>query len=102
MKRLHRRSAAELLPGNTIETAIPDFISGGSLVNAATPSEHVSAYCRAVLCRLIPNDIWGMGSEGEENRDTFLHHVNQFINLRRFENLTLHHVSQNLKVCGPY
>lgn len=101
MKKRHRRSAAELLPGSNQKTAIPDFTSGSSLVDAATSSEHVSAFCRAVLCKLIPNDFWGTGSEGGENKDTFLHQVDRFTTLRRFENLTLHNVSQNLKVYSP-
>ncbi|MCJ1247012.1 hypothetical protein MMC30_004223 [Trapelia coarctata] len=98
VKKLHRRSAARRLPGSTNQKAISDFVSGSSLVDAATPSEHVSAFCRAVLCKLIPSDLWGTGSEGRENRDILLHQVDRFINLRRFENLTLHNVSQKLKI----
>ena len=64
----------------------------------ATPAEQVSAFCRSVLLRLIPFDLWGEGQDGEKNKNIILHHVNQFIFLRQFENMNLHSVSQKLKV----
>jgi telomerase reverse transcriptase len=67
-------------------------------VEYATPSSDVSAFCRAVLARLIPHGFWGVGKEGEENQHVIMRHVDRFIRLRKFENLSLHLVSQSLKV----
>ena len=50
------------------------------------------------MLRLLPNQIWGDGKEGEENRRVFLRHVDSFVRLRRFENMTLHNAYQGLKV----
>jgi telomerase reverse transcriptase len=58
----------------------------------------VSAFCRAVLSRLLPSDFWGVRDAKEANERVFLHNVDRFIELRRFESLSLHEVSQGLKV----
>lgn len=59
----------------------------------------VSAFCRAVISRLLPSDVWGTGDTKIANEKAFLQNVNRFIELRRFESLSLHEVSQGLKVC---
>lgn len=77
--------------------------SGGTglpthMTDYATPVASVSAFCRAVLLRLIPNDLYGIGPEGAKNRDTIMKHVDTFVALRKFESLSLHEVAQGLKV----
>jgi len=57
----------------------------------------VSAFCRAVLLRLIPSDFWGAGDTKAHNEKIFLRNVDRFIKLRRFETLSLHDVCQGLK-----
>ncbi|KAK2750170.1 hypothetical protein FQN57_004666 [Myotisia sp. PD_48] len=68
------------------------------MTDYATPMSSVSAFCRAVLSNLIPNEMYGSGNEGIQNRDIVLRYVDKFICLRRFESLTLHEVSQCIKV----
>lgn len=72
-----------------------------SLTDYATPASSVSAFCRAVLHRLIPHRFFGDGKSGVWNRKNIMAHVDSFIKLRRFENLTLHEVCKGLKVCAP-
>ncbi|PGH27913.1 hypothetical protein AJ80_00463 [Polytolypa hystricis UAMH7299] len=69
-----------------------------SMTDYATPPAAVSAFCRAVLQKLIPNDLFGMGEDGARNRDIVMRHIDTFIHLRRFESLSLHEVSQGLKI----
>ncbi len=69
-----------------------------SMVEYATPASDVSAFCRAVLARLIPHGFWGVGKEGEENQRVIMRQIDCFIHLRKFESLSLHLVSQRLKV----
>jgi telomerase reverse transcriptase len=64
----------------------------------ATPTAHVSAFCRAVLSHLIPRDFWGSGETQKHNEKVFHQNVDRFISLRRFESLSLHEVSQGTKV----
>jgi hypothetical protein len=71
-----------------------------SLVDFATPASHVSAFCRATFSSLIPHGFWGAGKEAEQNQKVIMQHVDGFIHLRRFENFSLHLVSQKLKVNG--
>lgn len=71
-----------------------------SMIDFATPAADVSAFCRAVLCNLIPNGFWGVGNGADANQKVIMHHVDRFIHLRRFENLSLHLVSQKLQVGG--
>lgn len=68
------------------------------IVDYAIPFANVSAFCRAVLGKLIPNDFWGQGVGGDHNREVIMHAIDRFIRLRRFESFTLHRVIQGLKV----
>ena len=75
------------------DSAKPSFIS------LATPHSNVSAFCRAALSTTIPNGFWGDGALGQRNKMVVMRHVDRFIRLRRFENMSLHTVCQELKVC---
>ena len=68
------------------------------LVLLATPLSDVSAFCQAVLSNLIPNRFWGEGKQGQENKTVIMRNIDSFVRLRRFESLSLHTVSQGLKV----
>jgi Telomerase ribonucleoprotein complex - RNA binding domain len=69
-----------------------------SMLDHSTPTSMVSAFCRAVLSRLLPSEFWGTSDTRTKNEKVFLQNVDRFINLRRFESLSLHEVSQGLKV----
>ena len=69
-----------------------------NLVDAANPVSQVSAFCQAVISKLLPREAWGLGTDGERNREIVLKNVDVFVSLRRFESLSLHTVSQRLKV----
>jgi len=58
----------------------------------------VSAFCQAVLAKIIPNDFWGCDKVQTHNQTAFLKKVDHFIRMRRFEQLSLHEVLQDLKV----
>ncbi|KAJ5442593.1 reverse transcriptase [Penicillium cf. griseofulvum] len=63
-----------------------------SLTDYATPASSVSAFCRAVIQKLIPRQFWGLV------RMLVLRHVDRFIKLRRFESLSLHEVCKGVKI----
>jgi telomerase reverse transcriptase len=69
-----------------------------SMLEHSTPTAMVSAFCRAVLSHLLPSEFWGTGDTQAENKQVFDKNVDRFIELRRFESLSLHEVSQGLKV----
>lgn len=69
-----------------------------TLLSRATPTALVSAFCHAVLKRIIPTDCFGRGQQGKANQREVLKYVDLFIRLRKFETLSLHTVSQNIKV----
>lgn len=68
------------------------------MTDYATPPPAVSAFCRAVLLKLVPNDLYGSGEDGIRNRELMMRHVDSFITLRRFESISLHEAAQGLKV----
>ena len=70
-----------------------------SFISLATPHSNVSAFCRAVLSKVIPSGFWGDAAQGQANKMVVMQHVDRFIRLRRFESTTLHVVYQDLKVC---
>lgn len=69
-----------------------------SVTDYATPAAAVSAFCRAVLHKLLPPQLFGERPDGELNRKIVMKHVDAFIKMRRYENLTLHAVCKNMKV----
>jgi telomerase reverse transcriptase len=69
-----------------------------TLVDLASPVAHVSAFCRAALAKIVPDEFWGTGAIQEHNKTSFHRKVDTFIRLRRFENLSLQDVMQGLKV----
>jgi len=67
-------------------------------MDRATPTANVSAFCRAVLGRVVPDQFWGIGDDQTHNKQVLMKNVDQFVNLRRFETLSLHDVVQGMKV----
>lgn len=43
---------------------------------------------------MVPKAFWG----DEDNKRTVMHYIDQFVNLRKFETLTLHQVTQKIQV----
>ncbi|CAG8097164.1 unnamed protein product [Penicillium salamii] len=70
------------------------------LTDYATPPSSVSAFCRAVLQKLIPRQLLGDGPEGISNYKHILRHVDRFIKMRRFETLSLHEACKGIKITG--
>ena len=85
-----------------------DPISGASQVTAeapkpsffdlATPHANVSAFCRAAVAKLLPNDLWGGREMGLENKRKVMNSIDKFVKLRRHDPMSLHEVFQGLKV----
>jgi len=69
-----------------------------SLTDLATPTSDVSAFCQAVISKVIPNGFWGQGAAQEHNKACFLRKVHHFLHLRKFESMCLHDVMQQMKV----
>ncbi len=69
-----------------------------SMMDHATPTAMVSAFCRAVLSHIIPPAFWASGDDQVLNERVFHRNIDRFVGLRKFETLSLHEVSQGLKV----
>ncbi|KFY76636.1 hypothetical protein V499_03767 [Pseudogymnoascus sp. VKM F-103] len=69
-----------------------------SIMELATPSANVSAFCRAVLGRVIPDEFFGTGEDQAHNIQVLMRNVDRFIELRRFETISLHDVTQGMKI----
>ena len=94
---LGNHSAVDCMPMH-----LPKKPRKDTLVDLANPGANVSAFCRAVLGRVVPDEFWGIGEDQLHNRKVLLENVDRFINLRRFETLTLHDVVQRMKVPVVY
>lgn len=79
-------------------TQVPPSPQYNKLVEIATPSSQVSAFCQAVLSKIIPNQFWGDDDTQIHNKAMILQKIDHFIKLRRFEAMSLHEISQDLKV----
>ena len=71
---------------------------GDSILAYATPTAHVSAFCRAVVKSVLPGNALGMGADGEHNMAVLFGQIDRFVGMRRYESLTLHEVYQNLRI----
>ncbi|UPX18047.1 RNA-directed DNA polymerase [Ascochyta rabiei] len=60
----------------------------------ACPTANVSAFCRAIVSKVIPKRFWG----DKDIKRTIMHYIDQFVSLRKFETLTLHQVTQKLPI----
>ncbi|OKL61688.1 hypothetical protein UA08_02399 [Talaromyces atroroseus] len=68
------------------------------LLDHASPTSSVSAFCRATLRKLIPHEFFGQGEDGASNLRTMMKQIDRFIRLSRFESLTLHEVCKGFKI----
>lgn len=82
---------------NAISLPKPRAVEDTCFTDVACPTAHVSAFCRAVLVKVIPNAFWGT----EENKHVIMSWIDTFVSLRRFEGLTLHQVTASIQV-GKY
>ncbi|KAL7761636.1 hypothetical protein ACKLNR_008171 [Fusarium oxysporum f. sp. zingiberi] len=81
-----------------LSTQAPALPYHKSLVELATPSSQVSSFCQAVLSKIIPRDFWGDDTVQKRNKSTIMRSVDSFIRLRRFETMSLHEITQNMKI----
>lgn len=95
-----RSQCAPASPSDDLVNDPTDESRNVPMIEFATPASDVSAFCRAALSSLIPHGFWGVGEEADANQKVIMRHVDRFIHLRRFENLSLHLVSQKIKVEG--
>lgn len=79
-------------------TRLPKKQKKDSIMDLASPSANVSAFCRAVLGRVIPDEFLGIGEDQRHNKQVLMKNVDRFVDLRRFETLSLHDVMQGMKV----
>ncbi|PCH03091.1 Reverse transcriptase [Penicillium occitanis (nom. inval.)] len=68
------------------------------LLDYATPTSSVSAFCRATLRKLIPREFFGESKNGISNQQALMHQVDRFIRISRFESLSLHEVCNGFKI----
>ncbi|OHW95613.1 telomerase reverse transcriptase [Colletotrichum incanum] len=75
-------------------------INFDAVTELATPTAHVSAFCQAVLAKVIPNEFWGFGDDQVHNKNIVLKRVNHFIRMRRFESMSLYELTEGIKVAS--
>lgn len=66
----------------------------------ATPHANVSAFCRQVVDRVFPKEVWGSGNDDDKNMHVLSRNIDRFIRLRKGESLTLHDVLQDMQMSG--
>jgi telomerase reverse transcriptase len=98
----HQRCAYSALlqyycPGTSSQGTNADT-EGHSIMQFATSSSQVSAFCRSVVAKVFPGRLWGEGEVGSANKTHVMHQVDRFVKLGRYESLMLHEVVQSIKV----
>lgn len=72
--------------------------SGTSFMPFATPSDQVSAFCQAVMRKLLPRGFLGTDKIGDKNWKHLLYWVDKFVKMRRYETINLHELSQKISL----
>ncbi|KIX00186.1 uncharacterized protein Z518_10324 [Rhinocladiella mackenziei CBS 650.93] len=78
-------------------TPSEQYDSNSAFLPHASPPARVSAFCRSVISHLLPKDAFGRGIDGLHNREVIMKRIEEFVQMRRFESMTLHHIVQNLR-----
>lgn len=60
--------------------------------------DQVSAFCQSIMTKVVPHGLFGTEDEGRANWQKILGHIDRFVQMRKFESLSLHDVCQGLKV----
>ena len=94
--RVLKSSAA--IPQHLTLQSTNKLMDAKTLLDAATPASHVSAFCQAVLSKIIPDDFWGVGNVRTHNKTVIMKKVDRFVRLRQFETMSLHDVVQDFRV----
>ncbi|KAI6887672.1 hypothetical protein KC360_g3080 [Hortaea werneckii] len=92
--RRHRNCAYHALLEHYCPVQAAAMESMGGSVSYATSESHVSAFCRAAIVTVFPNELWG----GLANRRTMLRNVDSFVRMRRYESMSMHDVLQPLQI----
>lgn len=82
----------------THQTSSPNKSSEQSLTELACSLQSVSAFCRAIVTKVIPSEAWGVGEAKSHNEQVIMHHTDQFVRMRKFESPTLLEVVESIKV----
>ena len=69
-----------------------------AITDLATPEARVSAFCQAVIRKVVPKDLWGSGEPGEQNKRLVLKRVDSYLRARKFESFTLNTFMDGLKI----
>ena len=73
-------------------------LSERSLTELACSPHNVSAFCRVIVKKVIPSEIWGLGVARLYNEKAILYCIDQFVRMRKFESPTLLEVIEGIKV----
>ncbi|KAK2755546.1 hypothetical protein FQN54_006486 [Arachnomyces sp. PD_36] len=100
LQKRHTRCAySELLKYYCPIERTPTAAANNCFTEFATPVPSVSAFCRATILKLVPNELlYGVGEDAAHNKDHISKFIDTFIRMRRFESLSLHQVAQGMKV----
>ncbi|KAK6376466.1 Telomerase reverse transcriptase [Exophiala oligosperma] len=85
------------ITGSSLPTTVTND-SGNSFLPYSTHPSRVSAFCRTTITHLLPRDAFGIGADGRRNHQNIMMRVDEFVQMRRFESMTLHKVVQGLRV----
>lgn len=104
LQRLHGRCSymqvlAHYCPfPEDLELAIERGTEMPHFTKLATPTAHLSAFCQAIVHKIIPRGFLGEGEGGDENWKKLLKSIDVFLQARRFESFCLDSVMKDVKI----
>lgn len=102
VRKLRRRHAhcayARLLEHYCPPPSAQASNAAANFMSLATPAAQVSAFCRAAVSRVFPDSFWSADSDENANQAVLLRAIEAFIQLRRYESMSIHDVLQGIKI----
>nr|OQO19315.1 hypothetical protein B0A51_11621 [Rachicladosporium sp. CCFEE 5018] len=98
IRKRHSKCSYRALLDHHCPSAVVDDASNPRSLAQATHSQHVAAFCKAVIQRLFRPRLFGHGTWHTGNANIALKHIDRFVRLGRYETLGLQDVLHGLSI----
>jgi telomerase reverse transcriptase len=96
--RRHTRCAYSTLLDRYCPNRLAEAGDAENTIKQASLPSQVSAFCRAVVSKVLPGELWGESDVRSHNRRCIMRNIDRFVRLGRYETISLHDIVQDIKL----
>lgn len=98
LRKRHARCPYHALLLHHCPTSRRNDDAGTQTFDLASSPAQVAAFCRAAVSKIIPPKLWGDAESGKRNRMILSRNIDKFVQLRRYESLSMHDIMQDMVI----